>query len=56
MAGAVTAWTSGSAYAEHAENIKGQVREGLLADLAVVDFDSASVKATIVGGRLVYEG
>ncbi len=53
--GAVAAWTSGGAYAEHMEGEKGELREGMLADIAVVDFDAASVKATIVGGRVVYE-
>jgi predicted amidohydrolase YtcJ len=52
---ALDAWTSGSAYAEHAEAEKGALREGMLADIAVVDFDRASVKTTIVGGRVVYE-
>jgi len=52
---AVAAWTSGSAYAEHMEAEKGELRDGMLADIAVVDFDAASVKATIVGGRVVYE-
>ena len=54
--GAVAAWTSGSAYAEHTENVKGQISEGFLADIAIVDFDSATVKATIVGGQTVYPG
>lgn len=53
---AVDAWTSGGAFAEHAEMKKGSIREGLLADLAVVDFEAAGVKATVVGGRVVYEG
>ena len=52
---ALDAWTSGSAYAEHAETKKGQIREGMLADIAVVDLEHASVKATIVGGKVVYE-
>ena len=53
---AVDAWSVGSAYAEHAESRKGELREGLAADIAIVDFESAQVKATVVGGRLVYEG
>jgi predicted amidohydrolase YtcJ len=53
---AVEAWTSGAAYAEHAETRKGSVREGMLADLAVVDLDAGRVRATVVGGRIVYEG
>ena len=52
---AVTAWTSGSAYAEHMEGEKGEVREGCLADLAVVDLDRSAVAVTVVGGRIVYE-
>ena len=53
---AVTAWTSGSAYAEHAENEKGELRQGMLADIAVVDLDRGVVKATLVGGAIVHEG
>jgi len=49
------AWTWGGAYAEHAEHEKGEVREGYLADLAVIDLEDSIVKATIVGGRVVYE-
>jgi predicted amidohydrolase YtcJ len=56
VTGAAAAWTSGSAYAEHAENIKGEIRAGLHADIAIVDFESATVKATIVGGQTVYPG
>lgn len=52
---AIRAWTFGSAYAEHAEQEKGEVREGCLADLAVVDLDESLVRATVVGGRVVYE-
>lgn len=52
---AIGAWTSGSAYAEHAEGEKGEVREGMLADLAVVDLERSTVLATVVGGRVVYE-
>jgi len=52
---AVEAWTSGSAYAEHMEKEKGEVREGMLADLAVIDLERPSVIATVVGGRVVYE-
>ena len=62
---AVAAWTSGAAYAEHAEQSKGELRPGLLADIAVLDRDlaqsprdeiaSTKVEATVVGGRLVYE-
>jgi predicted amidohydrolase YtcJ len=52
---AIEAWTLGSAYAEHSEQEKGKVREGMLADLAVVDLGRSSVKATVAGGRVVYE-
>jgi len=65
LADGVAAWTSGAAYAEHAEIEKGELREGMLADLAVLDRDlsrarpdeiaSTKVEATVVGGRLVYE-
>ena len=53
---AVVAWTSGSAYAEHAETQKGEVRDGMLADITVVDLDEREVRATVVGGRVVHEG
>jgi len=53
---AIRAWTEGSAYAEHSESNKGAVREGMLADIAVVDLETGEVKATVVGGRPVYEG
>jgi predicted amidohydrolase YtcJ len=52
---AMSAWTSGSAYAEHRDTEKGEVREGMLADLAVVDLERSAVRATVVGGRVVYE-
>ena len=63
---AVEPWTSGSAYAEHAEHTKGEIRAGLLADLAVLDRNLGAIRedeikgtkvtATVVGGRIVYEG
>ena len=52
---AVDAWTSGAAYAEHADETKGSLREGMLADIAVVDLEEKRVLATVVGGRVVYE-
>lgn len=52
---AVGAWTSGSAYAEHREHEKGRLRAGMLADVAVVDLDRGLVRATVVGGRVVFE-
>jgi predicted amidohydrolase YtcJ len=63
---ALAAWTFGGAYAEHAEEQKGSLAEGMLADIAVLDRDvdakpdseigDIKVTATIVGGRVVYEG
>jgi len=52
---AVDAWTSGSAYAEHSETAKGDIREGMLGDIAVVDLDRQAVRATIVGGQVAFE-
>ena len=62
---AVAGWTTGAAYAEHAETIKGALREGMLADIAVLNCDisltqpdeiaQTRVEATAVGGRLVFE-
>ena len=61
---AVAAWTSGSAYAQHSEASKGELKPGLLADISVLDRDLAAtpaaelaafgVVATIVGGRIVF--
>ena len=66
LAEALAAWTWGGAYAEHAEDRKGVLAEGMLADIAVLDRDilampaselhALKVTATIVGGRVVYEG
>lgn len=62
---AVTAYTSGSAYAEFAENEKGSLTVGKLADIVVLDMDifnvspdrlkEARVLSTIVGGKVVYQ-
>jgi predicted amidohydrolase YtcJ len=62
---ALAGWTSGSAYAEHAEQSRGALRVGMLADIAVLDRDLSTlpaaeiaalqVTATVVGGRVVYE-
>jgi predicted amidohydrolase YtcJ len=62
---AVVAYTRGSAYAEFAENEKGTLRPGYLADLAVLSQDVFTIDAaklpetesvlTMVGGRVVYE-
>jgi predicted amidohydrolase YtcJ len=66
VAEALAAWTFGGAYAEHAEDQKGTLAAGMLADIAVLDRDVSvatgselldlKVTATIVGGRVVYEG
>jgi predicted amidohydrolase YtcJ len=65
LAEALAAWTWGGAYAEHAEDQKGTLGEGMLADIAVLDRDVVAVPlselpemkvtATVVGGRVVYE-
>jgi predicted amidohydrolase YtcJ len=62
---ALRAYTTGSAYAEYAEAVKGMLAPGLLADLVLIDRDltrippetirDAKVLLTVVGGRVVYE-
>jgi predicted amidohydrolase YtcJ len=62
---AVRAYTWGSAYAEFAENVKGTITPGKLADLVILDRDifkidaaeigKAKVRTTIMDGRVVYE-
>lgn len=62
---AVRAYTAGSAYAEFAENEKGTITKGKLADLTVLSQDIFAVPVpelpktqsilTIVGGRVVYD-
>jgi predicted amidohydrolase YtcJ len=62
---AITAYTTGSAFAEFAEKQKGKLEPGMLADLVVLDQDVTSVPLakiletevlrTVVGGRTVYE-
>jgi len=62
---AITAYTTGSAFAEFAEKEKGKLEPGMLADLVVLDRDVTSVPPakiletevlrTVVGGRTVYE-
>ena len=62
---AVSAYTAGSAFAEHEELNKGTLEPGKLADLIVLDRDFFSrsspeilrtrVDMTVVGGRVVYE-
>ncbi len=62
---AITAYTSGSAFAEFEEKEKGKLIPGMLADFVVLDRDITSVSAekmlgtkvlrTVVGGKTVYE-
>jgi hypothetical protein len=62
---AIAAYTAGSAYGEFAENDKGTLTPGKLADFAVLDRDltkvppaeilKTKVLRTVVGGRTVYE-
>lgn len=61
---ALRAYTAANAYATFAEADRGVLREGMLADLVVLDRDlraippdeirQAQVMATVVGGRVVY--
>ena len=62
---ALRAYTAGAAFAEFAEQDKGMLSRGMLADMVLVDRDLtrippqtirvAQVLMTIVGGRIVYE-
>ena len=62
---AISAYTSGSAFAEFGEKNKGKLAPGMLADFVVLDRDLTSVAAekilgtkvlrTVVGGKTVYE-
>jgi predicted amidohydrolase YtcJ len=62
---AVTAYTRGAAYAELAEDRKGSLSPGKLADLAVLSQDPFSVPPpaipgttsvlTMVGGKIVFD-
>jgi predicted amidohydrolase YtcJ len=62
---ALRAYTVENAYSVFAEKSRGQLRPGMLADLVLVDrdltkvppetLDSAKVRTTIVGGRVVYQ-
>ncbi|MGB7860137.1 MAG: amidohydrolase [Acidimicrobiia bacterium] len=60
---ALLAFTSGSAYINHADSEQGAIAAGMLADLVVFDrdpfedglFQEARVMMTFVGGDLVYE-
>lgn len=61
---ALTAFTLGSAYVNHAEDVSGSIVVGKLADFAVLDrdpirdgpFRDAEVVTTVIGGEVVYEG
>ncbi|MGH8871110.1 MAG: amidohydrolase family protein, partial [Acidimicrobiia bacterium] len=60
---ALTAFTAGSAYVNHREDVSGTLAVGMLADLVVLDRDpmasgrirDASVVMTVAGGRVVFE-
>jgi predicted amidohydrolase YtcJ len=62
---AIAAYTTGSAYAEFAENEKGVLYAGMLADFIVLDRDitkvappeilKTQVLRTVVGGKTVYQ-
>ena len=62
---AVSAYTAGSAFAEHAEKDKGQLAVGKLADLAVLSKDLFTVppdqmesiksELTMIGGKIVFQ-
>ncbi len=62
---ALRAYTSAAAYAGFQERTVGTIKEGMLADLVVLDRDLTSVppetiaatkvRMTVVGGRIVYE-
>jgi predicted amidohydrolase YtcJ len=50
---ALTAYTTGSAYASHQEHVKGSVTPGKLADLAVLSEDPTAVSPDRIGGLQV---
>jgi predicted amidohydrolase YtcJ len=62
---ALRAYTSGDAYGVFAERTRGELAPGFKADLVLLDQDltripaeaieRASVRATVVGGRVVYQ-
>jgi len=62
---ALRAYTAEGAYASFEESKKGMLKEGMLADIVLIDRDiftqdpenikDATVHATIVGGKVVYE-
>jgi hypothetical protein len=51
---ALHAFTTGSAYAVFEENARGQIKKGQLADLTVLTAPLGKVRATIIGGQVVY--
>lgn len=65
LASAIRAFTMGTAYANHAEDVTGSIEPGKLADLVVVDrdlfaeppdgFSDANVLLTLIEGRPVHE-
>jgi predicted amidohydrolase YtcJ len=65
VAEALHAYTIGSAFAEHEEDIKGSLAPGKLADLAVlsqdilhidpVEIEKTRVEMTVLDGRVIYE-
>jgi predicted amidohydrolase YtcJ len=65
MEQAISAYTTGSAFAEFAEKEKGTIAPGMLADIVVLDRDITAVPPekilgtkvlrTVVGGQTVYE-
>ena len=65
VAQAVHAYTMGSAFAEHQENIKGSIEPGKLADLVVLSediftippeaIDKTKVDLTIFDGKIIYQ-
>jgi predicted amidohydrolase YtcJ len=65
MEEAIGLYTTGAAYAEFMEDRKGMLREGMLADMVLMDQDLLSISPdrimktrvdlTIVGGRVVYD-
>jgi len=62
---AIAAYTTGAAYAEFAENTKGLLYPGMVADIVVLDRDitkiapeeilKTKVLRTVVGGKTVYQ-
>jgi predicted amidohydrolase YtcJ len=63
---AVDAYTTGSAYAEFAEDRKGRIKPGFFADMTLLDKDiftiprkeirTARILWTMVGGKIAYQG